>query len=90
MDLKNVLIVFWTIFIAELGDKTQLATILYASDKNNNLIDIFIGSSLALVLTSAIGVFAGNLISDYVSEKILKLIAGISFIVIGLWTIFRD
>lgn len=90
MDLKTILIVFWTIFIAELGDKTQLATLLYASDKNKNLIDIFLGSSLALVLTSAIGVFAGSLISDYISEKFLKLIAGISFIIIGFWTIFRN
>lgn len=90
MDLKTILVVFWTIFIAELGDKTQLATLLFASNKNAKLVDVFVGSSLALVLTSAIGVFIGGLISNYISEKMLKIIAGISFVVIGIWTIFKD
>lgn len=90
MDLKTILVVFWTIFIAELGDKTQLATLLFASNKNAKLVDVFVGSSLALVLTSAIGVFIGGLISNYISEKMLKIIAGIAFVVIGIWTIFKD
>ncbi len=90
MDFKTIILVFWTIFLAELGDKTQLATLLYASDKEKKLLDIFIGASLALVLTSAVGVFAGSIISQYINEKYLKIIAGIAFIVVGIWTIFGD
>ncbi len=48
---------------------------------------VFIGASLALVLTSAIGVLAGSVISNYISEKQLYYIAGIGFIAIGLWTL---
>ncbi|GIX41431.1 MAG: hypothetical protein KatS3mg129_1164 [Leptospiraceae bacterium] len=90
MDIKTIMIVFWTIFLAELGDKTQLATLLYASDKEKRLIDVFLGASLALILTSAIGVFAGSFISQYISEKYLKIIAGIAFIIVGIWTIYSD
>ncbi len=90
MDLKTILVVFWTIFLAELGDKTQLATLLFASNKNAKLMDIFLGSSFALILTSAIGVFFGHLISYYVSQKVLKLLAGIAFVIVGIWTIFQD
>ena len=79
--------VFTVVFIAELGDKTQIATMLFASDKDINKITIFVGASLALILTSAIGVIAGGFISQYVSEKFLHYLAGIGFIAIGLWTI---
>ncbi|MFN3604655.1 MAG: TMEM165/GDT1 family protein [Leptonema sp. (in: bacteria)] len=90
MDLKTIMVVFWTIFLAELGDKTQLATLLYASDKDKKWIDVFLGSSLALVLTSAIGVLLGGIVSNYISEKVLKIVAGIAFIVVGVWTMFSD
>ncbi len=81
--------VFTTVFIAELGDKTQLATILFAADKEVNKITVFIGASLALIVTSAIGVLGGSIISQYVSEKHLHYAAGIGFIGIGLWTLIR-
>jgi putative Ca2+/H+ antiporter (TMEM165/GDT1 family) len=81
--------VFAAVFVAELGDKTQLATMLFASDKEVNKLTIFLGASLALVLASAIGVLAGGLISNYISEKHLNYIAGIGFITIGAWTLLR-
>ena len=87
MEYKTLLMVFTVVFIAELGDKTQIATMLFASDKDINKITIFVGASLALILTSAIGVIAGGFISQYVSEKFLHYLAGIGFIAIGLWTI---
>jgi len=90
MDIKTILVVFWTIFLAELGDKTQFATLLYASNKEKNPLDIFLGASFALVLTSAIGVLAGSFLAQYISEKYLKLIAGVAFIIVGIWTIFSD
>ena len=89
MDYKVILTVFTTVFIAELGDKTQLATMLFAGDKENSKLLIFLGASLALVATSAIAVFAGDAISRFISEKTLTICAGIGFIAIGLWTLVR-
>lgn len=89
MDLKIFFTVFATIFIAEIGDKTQLATLLFAADKQVGKFTVFAGASLALVVAAAIGVLAGGLISSYVSEKFLNYLAGAGFIAIGIWTIFR-
>lgn len=79
--------VFGLVFLAELGDKTQLATMLFAARSPENLLAVFLGSSLALVLASAIGVVAGSFLSQFVSEKILAYVAGVGFLVIGAWTI---
>jgi len=89
MDWKILITVFVTVFIAELGDKTQLATLLFAADKEVSKLTVFIGASLALIFTYAIGVAAGGLISQFVSEKHLNIIAGIGFMAIGLWTLDR-
>jgi putative Ca2+/H+ antiporter (TMEM165/GDT1 family) len=89
MDLKTFSTIFTSVFIAELGDKTQLATLLFASDKETSKLTVFIGASLALVVTSAIGVMAGSVISQYVSEKTLHYLAGIGFIAIGIWTLVK-
>ena len=53
------------------------------------LLTVFAGASLALVLASAIGVLAGSLLSDYVSERVLRYVAGFGFIAIGAWTLVR-
>jgi putative Ca2+/H+ antiporter (TMEM165/GDT1 family) len=89
MDAKLFAVVFGTVFAAELGDKTQLATLLYASDADNPKLTVFAASALALVLTSAIGVLAGSAVSHYVSPKVVSWIAGIGFIAIGLWILLR-
>jgi putative Ca2+/H+ antiporter (TMEM165/GDT1 family) len=89
MDLKILTTVFTSVFIAELGDKTQLATMLFAADKDSSKLTVFIGAALALVLTSAIGVAAGSIVSQYVSEKTLQYVAGVGFIGIGLWTLIK-
>lgn len=89
MDLKLLMTVFSTIFVAEIGDKTQVATLLYASGAQNSKAMVFLGSALALVLTSAIGVIAGSAVSRYVNPKYLTWAAGIGFIMVGIWTILR-
>jgi putative Ca2+/H+ antiporter (TMEM165/GDT1 family) len=89
MDWKILSTVFVAVFVAELGDKTQLATMLFASDKDASKLTIFLGAALALVLSSAIGVAAGSLISQYVSAKTLQYVAGIGFVGIGLWTVWK-
>ena len=90
MDWKILATVFATIFIAELGDKTQLATMLYAADKEVSKWTVFVGASLALIVASAIGVGAGGLVSQYLSERLLRAVAGLGFIVIRIWTLARS
>ena len=87
MDLKVLFVVFGTVFLAELGDKTQLATVLFASKPSVSLVTIFVGASLALILSSLLAVAAGSVISQYVDPRDLSYIAGAGFIVIGIWTI---
>ena len=89
MDWKTFGLVFGTIFLAELGDKTQLATLLFAADREVSKWLVFVGASAALVATSALGVLGGAVISTYVSERTLHVIAGTGFILIGLWTLWR-
>ena len=89
MELKLFTTVFAAIFIAELGDKTQLATLLFAADKSVNKLTVFAAAALALVITSGIGVMAGGLVSEYINEKILAYIAGIGFILIGAYSIYQ-
>jgi len=87
LDLKVLATVFVAVFIAELGDKTQLATMLFAADKDVSRLTVFIGASLALIVATAVGVLAGGIITQYVSEKALQYVAGIGFIAIGVWTL---
>ena len=89
MDWKTFVTVFGTVFLAELGDKTQLATLLFASKANMSLWLIFAAAASALVLASAIGVTAGHLVSEYVSPKYLSYLAGVGFVVIGVWTLYQ-
>ena len=81
--------IFATVFIAELGDKTQLATMLFAADKEVSKFTVLVGASLALIAATVISVLAGSIISQYISTKYLHYIAGIGFIGIGLWTLVR-
>ena len=82
--MKTFFIVFVSIFLAELGDKTQLATLLFASEKNINKYVVFLGAALALTTTSAIGVLVGDVLSNYINQKYLNYAAGIGFVIIGI------
>lgn len=89
MDWKIFAAVFVSVFIAEMGDKTQLATMLFASDKEVSKWTVFFGASVALVATSAIGVLVGGALSSIISEKQLHYLAGAGFVIIGLWTLWK-
>ena len=89
MDWKLLFTVFATIFVAEIGDKTQLATLLYASGAEVSKLTVFIGAALALILTSALGVLVGAALSQYVNPKYLAWMAGAGFIAVGIWTIVK-
>jgi putative Ca2+/H+ antiporter (TMEM165/GDT1 family) len=88
MDWKQLAVTFGAVFVAELGDKTQLATLSMSAGQVNRLA-VFIGSASALVCTSLIAVLAGGLISRYVPPHYLRRGAGAIFIVLGLLYIFR-
>ena len=89
MDWKVFLFTFGAIFLAELADKTQLVTLLFAADKAVNKWVIFLGSASALVLASAIGVLAGTMFSHVVSVRLMSVVAGTGFILIGAWTLYH-
>lgn len=89
MDWKIFFTVFISVFIAELGDKTQLATMLFAADKEVSKLTVFFGASAALIVASAIGVLAGSLLSETINEKTLHYIAGFGFIIIGAFTLYQ-
>ena len=89
MDFKVLTTVFFAVFLAELGDKTQLATMLFAADKAVSKMTVFVAASAALIVATAIGVIAGGIVSEYVSPKALNYIAGAGFIGIGIWTLVR-
>ena len=78
--------VFFTIFVAEIGDKTQLATMLFAAEAKTSKWVIFIAASVALTLAAGIGVLVGAQLERFISPRTLRLVAGIGFIAIGLWT----
>lgn len=89
MDWKIFLTIFASVFIAELGDKTQLATMLFAADKEVSKYTVFFAASAALIVATAIGVLAGSLLSEYINEKYLNYIAGMGFILIGAITLYK-
>lgn len=89
MDFKIFITIFITVLIAELGDKTQLATMLFASDKDVSKLTVFLAASAALIVASALGVLAGSLLSAYINEKYLSYLAGIGFMIIGALTLYN-
>ncbi len=89
MDFKVLVTVFATVFLAELGDKTQLATLLFAADREVSKMTVFVGASLALVIAAGIGVLVGGLISQHINTRYLSYLAGIGFIGIGIWTLAK-
>jgi putative Ca2+/H+ antiporter (TMEM165/GDT1 family) len=86
MHLKILVTIFTTIFIAELGDKTQFAAMLFAADKQVNKFGVFCAAALALLAATVVSVSVGGFVSQFVSREIILRIAGIAFIGIGIWT----
>ena len=82
MVLTLLFTTFVTVFLAEMGDKTQLTTITLSSTTNKPLA-VFIGSSIALILATLLGALAGGSIANLIPAYLLKLLSGIVFLVIG-------
>lgn len=89
MTIKIFLTIFITVLFAELGDKTQLATLLFATDKENSKLMVFLAAAAALVVASGLAVLIGSNMEKYVNPRYLSWVAGTGFILIGIWTIAK-
>lgn len=87
MDWKLLATTFGTLFVAELGDKTQLACMLMTA-KTQKPWTVFLGSSLALVLVSFLGVMFAQFVCQYISPELIKKIAAVGFILMGCLIFF--
>ena len=83
MIITLIFTTFFTVFVAEMGDKTQLTTITLSSTTNKPLA-VFFGSSLALILATLLGALAGGSIANLIPAFLLKLLSGIVFLIIGI------
>ena len=86
-DILKLFAVFGAVFLAELGDKTQLATLLFAAEGKHSPILVFIAAAGALCLSTALAVIIGNTGAVYLTRVPLKLIAGLGFVALGVWTL---
>ena len=89
MNWKLLLVTFGTVFLAELGDKTQLATLAFAA-ANRSFWSVFIGSALALITTSLLATLLGTLFARYFPGRWVSLGAGVLFIIIGALLVVRN
>ena len=87
MDLRLLLKTFGLVFLAELGDKTQLATLAFAADARSKW-SVFLGASLALIATTAIAVLVGSALSRVVPLVWIHRVAALGFIAMGVWMLF--
>jgi Ca2+/H+ antiporter, TMEM165/GDT1 family len=87
MDWKIFFMAFGSIFLAELGDKTQLATMTFSSQAKSPWI-VFAAAALALTLSSFLAVMVGQVLEKYIPAHYLKIGAGASFVIIGGWLLF--
>ncbi len=85
--MREVLLIFTTVFLAEFGDKTQLAMLLFAGERKTPAILVFLAAAAALVASAALAVAVGEMGQRFLTAVPLKLIAGLGFIAIGGWTV---
>ncbi|MDG2304979.1 MAG: TMEM165/GDT1 family protein [Candidatus Binatia bacterium] len=89
MDWNTTLSTFGLIFLAEIGDKTQLATVTMVA-RTGAPGAVFLGASLALVAVTLLGVLGGSVVTRWVSPEVLQRIAAVSFIAIGAWMLIGE
>lgn len=87
MDWKLFSVTFVTVFLAEMGDKTQLATMALTGE-SKKMVTVFLGAASALVIATLIGVLVGGVLSRYVPENIIRKIAALFFILTGILFFF--
>jgi len=85
---KAFAITFGTVFVAELGDKTQIATLNFAA-KGYPIVSVFLGAGLALLLSAFLGAGAGALAGHLINREVISNVAGVLFIAMGVLILFR-
>jgi len=85
--MKAYLTVFFITFLAEMGDKTQLSTLLFSTNNEINRWGILAAASCALTMATFLAVVIGSEMDRFISAKTIKLISGIGFIGIGVWSL---
>ena len=85
--MKTYAVVFLSVFLAELGDKTQIATLLYAADPGTSKAGVFVAAAGALVLSTLLTVAIGGEIGRWMEPRLLKTVAGIGFLAVGVWVL---
>jgi putative Ca2+/H+ antiporter (TMEM165/GDT1 family) len=90
MDWRMFATVFGSILVAEIADKTQIATLLFASNAPQNRWLVFLAAAGALVAASALAVSAGTLLGQWIDQKLMARLAGVGFIAVGVWTLVRS
>ncbi len=88
MDWRMALTTFTAIFLAEMGDKTQIAVVTMTAESRKPL-SVFIGGAAALALVTALGVLAGGIVDRYIPAWLLPKLAAVLFVAIGVWTWFK-
>ena len=88
MQYKMMLAIFWSVFLAELGDKTQLATLCFAAEGECRPWEVFLASAGALVCSTFIAVLVGSQLNRFVNPQYLKIAAGAAFIIIGAGVLY--
>ena len=83
--MRYLMTVFITVFLAELGDKTQFAVLLYATRPEGSKVAVAVAASLALVSTTVIAVLVGDRLSQWINPKVLEGAAAVGFIAIGIF-----
>lgn len=89
MDWKLMVVTFSTVFLAELGDKTQIAALAMSAKHPGATLSIWLGVCLALVLAGTLGVVAGRWIGDAMNPQYVSRASGVLFIGIGIWILWR-
>jgi putative Ca2+/H+ antiporter (TMEM165/GDT1 family) len=86
--MKSYAAVFLSVFIAELGDKTQLATLLFASTPGTSRLGVFLAAAGALILSTLIAVLVGERLGAWLRPDLLRTIGGLGFVAIGRYMLF--
>jgi len=83
--MKTYAAIFASVLLAELGDKTQLATLLFATSPGVSRTGVFLAAAAALVTSTLLAVLVGARLGEWVAPSMLKTIAGVAFVAIGVW-----
>ena len=89
LDIGAFVTVFAAVFVAELGDKTQIATMLFSAERDTGRLYVFLAASAALVCSTLVAVLLGGALSRIISRKLLNILAGSGFLIIGILTLIR-